>query len=113
VPWYPAFAVYSKVDSLSCTSTPYAGFCIMLELAISTPSEVDYCERPDQRCYRLRVVTIGSRDIVLEHIVPKARCDAAVVLLRGYVRVSASKFQRVTPRRNSPSTLVVRPSVER
>jgi hypothetical protein len=45
---------------------------------------MDYCERPDQRCYRLGVVTIGSKDIVLEHTVPEARCDAAVVLLRGY-----------------------------
>jgi hypothetical protein len=34
---YPAFAVYSNVDSLSCLNTPYPGFCTMLELAI-TPS---------------------------------------------------------------------------
>lgn len=34
---YPAFAVYSKVDSLSCSNVPCSGFCIMLELAM-TPS---------------------------------------------------------------------------
>ena len=34
---YPAFAVCSNVDSLSCLNTPYPGFCTMLELAI-TPS---------------------------------------------------------------------------
>ena len=45
---------------------------------ISTPSEVDYC--PDQRCYRLRVVTIGSKDIVLEYTVPMAPVTAAAVL---------------------------------
>ena len=35
MPVYPAFAVYSKVDSLSCSSLPCSGFCIMLELAIA------------------------------------------------------------------------------
>ena len=34
---YPALAVYSTVDSLSCLNTPYPGFCTMLEFAI-TPS---------------------------------------------------------------------------
>jgi len=34
---YPALAVYSNVDSLSCLNTPYPGFCTMLESAI-TPS---------------------------------------------------------------------------
>ena len=28
---YPAFAVYSNVDLLSCLNTPYPGFCTMLE----------------------------------------------------------------------------------
>ena len=37
MPMYPAFAVYSKVDSLSCLNVPCSGFCTMLELAI-TPS---------------------------------------------------------------------------
>jgi hypothetical protein len=36
------------------------------------PKRSDYCEGPDQRCYRLGVLTIGSKDIVLEYIVPKA-----------------------------------------
>ena len=44
---------------------------------ISSPSKVDYCERPDQRCYRLGVVTIGSKDIVLEYTVPKRRAYCA------------------------------------
>ena len=35
MPVYPAFAVYSKVDWLSCSSLPCSGFCIMLELAIA------------------------------------------------------------------------------
>jgi hypothetical protein len=34
---YPAVAVYSKVDSLSCSNVPCSGFCTMPELAI-TPS---------------------------------------------------------------------------
>ena len=37
MPMYPAFAVYSNVDLLSCLNTPYPGFCTMLEFAI-TPS---------------------------------------------------------------------------
>lgn len=39
---------------------------------ISTPSEMDQYERPHQRCYSLGAVTIGSKDIVLQHTVPKA-----------------------------------------
>jgi hypothetical protein len=45
---------------------------------------VDYCERPDQGCYRLGVVTIGSKDIVLEYTVPKALYPAAA-LYRGSI----------------------------
>ena len=37
MPRYPAFAVYSKVYSLSCLNVPCSGVCTMLELAI-TPS---------------------------------------------------------------------------
>ena len=37
MPWYPVIAVYSKVDSLSCSNVPCSGFCTMLEFAI-TPS---------------------------------------------------------------------------
>jgi hypothetical protein len=44
---------------------------------ISSPSEVGYCEGPDQRCYRMGVFTIGSKDIVLEYTVPKAPRDGA------------------------------------
>jgi hypothetical protein len=36
------------------------------------PKQVDYSEGPDQRCYRPGVLTIGSKDIVLEYTVPKA-----------------------------------------
>ena len=36
---------------------------------------MDYSEGPDQRCDRPGVLTIGSKDIVLEYTVPKARCD--------------------------------------
>jgi hypothetical protein len=39
---------------------------------ISTPSEMDQYERPHQRCYSFGAVTIGSKDIVLQHTVPKA-----------------------------------------
>jgi hypothetical protein len=39
------------------------------------------------------LLTIGSKDIVLEYTVPMARRDAGVVLLRGNER-SASKLQR-------------------
>jgi hypothetical protein len=39
------------------------------------PKQVEYTEGPDQRCYRPAVLTIGSKDIVLEYTVPKARCD--------------------------------------
>jgi hypothetical protein len=41
------------------------------------PKRSDYCEGPDQRCYRPEVLTIGSKDIVLEYIVPKAPRDGA------------------------------------
>jgi hypothetical protein len=37
MPMYPAFAAYSKVDSLSCLNVPCLGVCAMLELAV-TPS---------------------------------------------------------------------------
>jgi hypothetical protein len=46
---------------------------------ISSPSEVDYCEGPDQGCYRLGVLTIGSKDIVLEYTVPMAPVTARAI----------------------------------
>jgi hypothetical protein len=49
---------------------------------MSSPSEVDAANDPDQRCYRLAVFTIGSKDIDLEYTV--SGIDTALRLWIGF-----------------------------
>jgi hypothetical protein len=73
------------------------------------PKRSDYCEGPDQRCYRLGVLTIGSKDIVLEYIVPKAPRDGTCDLCEPRRR----SLERLDQRLRRESVAPLRPSARR
>jgi len=78
---------------------------------ISYPNKVYYCECADQRCYRLGVVTIGSKDIVLEYTVPEAPVTAAGATTRTSPMLSQAARSATSPRTAFRDSLAVKRSL--